>query len=188
MKEILAILKDLGIEVPEGKSEELTKAVNENYKTINDWQKQHDAKEELSKQLNETKEALKKFDGVDAESLKKEIEALNETIKKNEADYTSKIAERDLHDLVNSVILSNKGKDADMIIKLLDMASIKESKNQKEDIEKAVKALAESEVTKGMFGEPEPEKKGSGNFPGEVKKGTEGQEVTMGSALAEYYK
>jgi len=188
MKDIITILKDLEIEIPEGKDADLKKAVNENYKTITDWQKQHDAREELEKQLNETKEALAKFDGVDEEGLKKQIEELNEKIKQNEADYTSKIAERDLNDLISKVIIDAKGKDASKIIKLLDMASIKDSKNQKEDIEKAVKALAEDDVTKGMFGEPEPTKEGQGNFPGNVDKKGGSTELTMSSALAEHYK
>ena len=34
MKNIIDICKELGIEIPEGKDKELTKAVSENYKTI----------------------------------------------------------------------------------------------------------------------------------------------------------
>lgn len=50
MKNILTILKELGIEVPKDKEESLNNAVVENYKTIADYDKQ---KEKLDA-VNET--------------------------------------------------------------------------------------------------------------------------------------
>ena len=54
---------------------------------------------------------------------------------------------------------------------MLDIDTLKASKNQTEDISAALKTLAEAEDSKMLFGESEPTQIGSGNIPGVVTKG-----------------
>lgn len=162
MKNIETILKEAGIEVEDDKLKAVTKAVNENYKTVNDWQKQVDKAESLQSSLEETKDALgkateslKKMEGVDAEALKKEIENLTQQLKDKDADYNNKIAERDFNELVTKSITEAKGRNSKAIMALLDLDTLRASKNQKEDIDKAIKGLSEAEDSKMLFGEAE---------------------------------
>lgn len=194
MKNIETILKEAGIEVTEDQLKKVNEAVKENYKTVNDYQKQVDKTENLQETLEETqtaleeaKENLKKQEGVDAEALNKTIEDLKKQIKDNENEYNNKIAERDFNEMLEKAVTGAKGKNLKAITALLNIEDLKKSKNQKEDIENALKNLAKAEDSKMLFGDPEPEKRGSGNPIGEVKKtGTEAAD-TLRSALAEHY-
>jgi len=194
MKNIETILKEAGIEVTEDQLKKVNEAVKENYKTVNDYQKQVDKTENLQETLEETqtaleeaKENLKKQEGVDAEALNKTIEDLKKQIKDNENEYNNKIAERDFNEMLEKAVTGAKGKNLKAIKALLNIEDLKKSKNQKEDIENALKDLAKAEDSKMLFGDPEPEKKGSGNPIGEVKKTGEGAADTLRSALAEHY-
>lgn len=187
MKNIEAILTELGIELTDDQKTKVVAAVNENYKTINDYDKQKTKIETLENSLKETKEALSKFDGVDAEKLKTEIAELTKKIEETKNDYEGKIAERDFSDKIEKAIANAKGKNIKAIKALLDIDAIKESKNQDKDIENALKTLAEAEDSKMLFGEAEPEKKGKADPIGQVRKGGTGGEETLTSVLTDYY-
>lgn len=187
MKNIEAILAELGIELTDDQKTKIVAAVNENYKTINDYEKQKTKIETLENSLAETKEALKKFDGVDAEKLKSEIADLTQKIEDTKNDYESKIAERDFSDKIDKAIAGAKGKNAKAIKALLDIDAIKSSKNQDKDLESALKALADAEDSKMLFGEAEPENKGKADPIGKVTKGGAGGEESLTSALTAYY-
>ena len=69
-------------------------------------------------------------------------------------------------------------------MRLLDTETLKASKNQKEDISAAIKAMTEDDVTKGMFGETEPEVTQTGNIIGTVTGGgVDAQEARMRAVM-----
>ena len=152
MKNIEAILKDFGIEIPEDKKTDFLKAVGENYKTINDWQNQKDKVDDLTTRLKTAEDGLKKFEGVNAEDLQTQIANLTRKLKDQETEYNSKIADRDFHDLVDKSITKHKGVNAKAIKALLDIDTLKGSKNQEADIEKALAELSKAEDSKMLFG------------------------------------
>lgn len=89
MKNILTILKELGIEVPKDKEADLDKAVVENYKTVADYDKQREkldaAKETIKANDTAIKDLQGKLDGfkdVDVSGLNQRIKDL-ETEKEN---------------------------------------------------------------------------------------------------------
>ena len=172
MKNFEQILSDAGVELTDEQKAAISKDVAENYKTINDWQKQHDKVQNLTEQLDSTKEALKKFDGVDAEALNKQIADLKADLEKKDTDYQAQIADRDFQDMLKESIANAKGKNAKAISALLDLETLKATKNQKEDIAAALKTLAEAEDSKMLFGEAEPEEDilGKGDPIGAVTK------------------
>lgn len=170
MKNIEQILADAGVTVTDEQKATINKEVKENYKTVNDWQKQVDDNKQLQTTLTETQEALKKFDGVDAEALNKQIADLKADLEKKDYEYQAQIADRDFQDNVKGVIAKYKGRNEKAIKALLDMDNLKASKNQNEDLEKAVKALTEAEDSKMLFGEIEPEVIGRGDPIGVVRK------------------
>lgn len=178
MKNIFEIMKEYGLEVPEDKKKDFEKAVLENYKTVTDYDNQTkklDAANETIK-ANDTamKDLQTKLDGfkdVDVSGLNQRIKEL-ETEKANiQKDYDAKIADRDFDDLVKESIAAVNGKNAKVITALLDVETLKASKNQKEDVAAALKALTEKEDSKMLFGEPEPKPAGTGNLIGQVRGG-----------------
>ncbi|WP_419091079.1 phage scaffolding protein [Waltera sp.] len=178
MKNIFEIMKEYGLEVPEDKKKEFEKTVLENYKTMTDYDNQAkklDAANETIK-ANDTamKDLQDKLDGfkdVDVSGLNQRINDL-ETEKANiQKDYDAKIADRDFNDLVKENIAAANGKNAKAIMALLDVETLKASKNQKEDIAAALKALTEAEDSKMLFGAPEPNPVGTGNLIGQVRTG-----------------
>ena len=87
-----------------------------------------------------------------------------------DSEYQARIADRDFQDLLKESIATAKGKNAKAITALLDIDALKASKNQKEDVAAALKALTEAEDSKMLFGEPEQQNIGSGNPIGTVTK------------------
>lgn len=177
MKNIKEILKALGIEVPEDKAKELDKEVAENYKTIADYEKQTDKVQKLTdtqKLSDDTVADLKKqlegFKDVDVTALNQKIADLEKDKKDIEENYTSKLADRDFEDILKDSISAAKGKNQKAISALLDKETLKASKNQKEDIEKAIKGLVEAEDSKMLFGDAEPTVQGRANIIGAVRK------------------
>ena len=192
MKNIFEIMKEYGLEVPEDKKKDFEKAVLENYKTMTDYDNQTkklDAANETIK-ANDTamKDLQTKMDGfkdVDLSGLNQRIKDL-ETEKANiQKDYDAKIADRDFNDLVKESIAAVNGKNPKAITALLDVETLKASKNQKEDIAAALKALTEKEDSKMLFGEPEPNPVGTGNLIGQVRGGnsTSADEAAMRAAM-----
>ena len=120
--------------------------------------------------IKTTEDALKAFDGVDPAALNQKIADLQEDLKKKDAEHQTQIADRDFQDMLKESIATAKGINAKAITALLDLDTLKASKNQKEDIANALKGLAEAEDSKMLFGDTEPEVLGKGNPIGIVTK------------------
>ena len=96
-------------------------------------------------------ETLKGFDGVDVEGLNKSIADWKKKAEDAEKDYKQKLADRDFNDLLKTAIASSNGLNEKAIIGCLDIPALKASKNQKEDVTNAIKALTEAEDSKFLF-------------------------------------
>lgn len=155
MKNIIDILKGLGIEVPEDKASDLNKEVAENYKTVAEFDKKVDKMQKeidsVTERADKAEETLKGFEGKDFDEItsdrdkwKSEYEALIQK-QKDEADLA------ELNGAIDKAIEDAKGKDAISIRAHLDMDAIKASKNRDKDIESAIKALSEDDSTSFLF-------------------------------------
>ena len=177
MKNIFELMKEYGLEVPVEKQKEFEKAVLENYKTVTDYdnqtQKLNAANETIKANDTAMKDLQTKLDAfkdVDVSELNATIETLKTEKANIQKDYEDKIADRDFNDLIKDAISSAKGKNAKAITALLDVDTLKASKNQKEDIAAALKTLSEAEDSKMLFGEPDPSVVGTGDPIGVVTK------------------
>ena len=176
-------------------------------KTLDLYHKEHDpvqkeldtAKEDLAaekgkvstheKTIEDLKKDLEEFKDADVSGLKKKIEDLETDIKTKDADYQKQIADRDFNDVLKDSINAARGKNAKAIKALLDVDTLKASKNQKEDVAAAIKALSEAEDSKMLFGEAEPNPTGKGDPIGGVGgTGTKPQADSLMGALEEKYK
>lgn len=130
MQNILDILKDLGIEIPEDKVTELNKKVAENYKTIAEHQRKLEKAEQerdgYKEQLKTAQDTLKGFEGVDLNTMNQQLADYKKKAEDAEKDYEAKIAARDFEDALKTEMeaykfSSNAAKNA-------VMAQIRESK------------------------------------------------------------
>lgn len=138
--------------------------------------------------INDLKKDLNEFKDVDVSGMKQKIADLEKDIQTKDETHQKEIADRDFNDLLKESIISANGRNAKAITALLDVETLKASKNQKEDIAAAIKVLTEAEDSKMLFGEPEPKPAGKLDLIGGVKKTpAEGGESLM-DALKEKYK
>ena len=177
MKNIFEIMKEYGLEVPEDKKKDFEKTVLENYKTVTDYDNQAkklDAANDTIKAndiaMKDLQDKLNGFKDVDVSGLNQTIKTLQTEKENIQKDYDAKIADRDFNDLVKESIAAVNGRNTKAITALLDVDTLKASKNQKEDIAAALKVLTEKEDSKMLFGEPEPKPAGTGNLIGQVRK------------------
>lgn len=180
MKNIFEIMKEYGLEVPEDKKKEFEAAVLENYKTISDYNNQKTALDTANEKLKAAEETMGGLNGklaeykdVDVSGLKQQIDDLTEDLKKKDEEHQKQLDDRDFEDLLKDSISQAKGRNAKAITALLDVENLKQSKNQKEDVAAALKALSEQEDSKMLFGEPEPKPVGNGDLIGRVSGGTQ---------------
>ena len=154
MKNIYDILKDFGLEVPEDKRSDFDKAWKENYRTKAEYEKAVSQRDEYKTSLDTVNTKLKEFDGVDVADLKGQIATLQGDLKKKDAEYAAKEADRAFNDSLDKAITEAGGRNPKAIRGLLDLENLKGSKDQTEDIKKALDAVKESDAY--LFGSDEP--------------------------------
>ena len=138
MKNILEILSELGITVPEDKQAELNKAVAKNYKTI----VEHENKvNKLTEERDTAVETLKGFEGKDFDAITKERDEWKRKHDEMEEQHRKEAEEREFNSLLTAAISEAKGKNAKAISALLDLDKLRTSKNQQSDMKAALDAL-----------------------------------------------
>lgn len=184
MKNIFEIMKEYGLEVPEEKKKDFEKTVLDNYKTVSDYEIQSEKLKTTEGKVTTLTESLDKFKDVNVDELNSTIATLKTDLANKDQELKDKIADRDFSDLLKDSITSAKGRNAKAITALLDLETLKASKNQKEDITAALKTLAEAEDSKMLFGEPEPYVLGKGDPIGSViKTGNQDSDATMRAVM-----
>lgn len=154
MKNIYDILKEFGLEVPEDKKPDFDKAWKENYRTKAEYEKATSQRDEYKTSLDTVNEKLKEFEGVDVAELKGKITKLQDDLKKKDDEYAAREAERLFNDTLDKAITAAGGRNAKAIRGLLDTDTLRGSKDQTEDIKKALDGIRESDAY--LFGEGEP--------------------------------
>ena len=108
------------------------------------------------------------FKEADLSGMKEKISNLEKELETKGKEYSQQMADRDFNDILRESIASVNGKNAKAITALLDVDTLKASKNQKEDIAAALKTLSEAEDSSMLFGKSEPNEIGKGTFPGSI--------------------
>lgn len=143
-------LEDLGLE-----KEVIDKIMAENGSDIEaEKTKAKEQVDNLQGQLDTVNESLKKFDGVDVETLKGEISTLQTTLKTKETEFQNQLADRDFNQQLEAAISAVGAKNAKAVKALLDIDSLKGSKNQESDIKAAIEACQKDNDY--LFGSNEP--------------------------------
>ena len=126
MKNIIQILSDAGLEITDEQKKTIETSVNENYKTLADYEKQGRKLETITQerdtyksQYDTAKTTLEGFEGKDFDAITKERDewkvkaesAENEwktKLAESEKDYAAKIEERDFNDALVKALAGEK--------------------------------------------------------------------------------
>ena len=154
MKNIHALLKEIGIEIPEEKKADFDKALLKNYKTVAEVEKITTARDNFKEQLETAKTQLKEFEGVDVKDLQGKIATLTSDLETKDKEYQNKIADMEFTSVIDSAISKSGAKNSKAVKALLDLESLKQSKNQAEDITKALEEVKKDNDY--MFSSDEP--------------------------------
>lgn len=141
MKNIHELLKELGLEIPADKKVDFDKAVGENYKTIAEFDRQKTKLDSVETQLTEAKESLKSFEGVDVSALNGKIAELTNSLAAKETEYNQKIADMEFDTALEAAIAASGAKNAKAVRALLDLDTLKASKNRDGDIKAAIESV-----------------------------------------------
>lgn len=173
MKNIIEILKESNIELTEEQEDSVTKLVNDNYKTIAEFDKQ---KEKLSLAENNAKDIQTKFDkfkenydGVDVEELRKKINTLTNDIDTQKTTYETQISKMNLDSVLSAKAKEYGCKDFDLAKSQFNYDDLLKSKDQTNDIDKAFKTLKENKPI--LFEEKQNEPTAKGNIVGSSGQG-----------------
>ena len=142
MKNINEILAGLDIQIPEDKQAEFDKTFAENYKTIADYDRQKDKLAHAEGDLKTARESLEAFKDVDVKDLQSQISKLTQDLQNKDAAHAAELADRDFSALLDTAISAKHGRSTKAVKALLDMDSLKASKNQQADIDAALDQLA----------------------------------------------
>lgn len=171
MQNILEILKELEIEVPEDKEKSLTKKVSENYKTVSEHDKRvkklEEERDQFEEQYKTAKETLNGFEGKDIEAITKERDEWKDKAEKAETEYKEKIASRDYSDAVSKAVeglkfSSNSAKKA--FVAELEADPLKMKDGKLLGFDDYVKAYQESDASAFVSEEDEKNKENAAKF------------------------
>lgn len=92
-------------------------------------------------QLVEANKQIEGFKGMDIDGVRKAAEEWKQKAEQAENDAAQKIADMQFESSLKEAIAAAKGKSSKAIAALLDVDTLKQSKNQTEDIKKALESL-----------------------------------------------
>ena len=138
-------LKALGLE-----QETINKIMEENGKDVNaekeKTRKAEGERDNYKTQLDTVNTKLEEFEGVDVKDLQGQITKLQGDLKAKDDEYAAKEADRLFTDSLTTSIKDAGGRNAKAIMALLDIDALKASKDQTEDIKKALESAKKSDA------------------------------------------
>lgn len=106
MENIHAILKKYGVEIPTDNKADFDKDVAANYKTQSEFEKKlskvEGERDNYKTQLDDAKETLKGFEGVDVKTIQTQLEEYKTRAENAEKDYAAKLEARDFDDALKA--------------------------------------------------------------------------------------
>jgi len=129
-------LKTLGLT-----DEQIDKVMAENGKDIEATKSKFADYDGLKTQLTDANKTIEGFKAMDIDGIKKAADDWKAKAEKAETDAAAKIADMQFDGLLSGAVSAAKGKNAKAIRALMDVDTLKTSKNQENDIKTALEAL-----------------------------------------------
>lgn len=175
------ILADLGVEIPEEKKAELKKRHAENYKTVADYNKQVEKKDEYKTSLDDVQSKLTDLEKEDVAGLKDKVATLTKELADEKEARAKEAKQTELRDKVNDFLSDKKFVNAiteDAIRSQMLLKLSEENGKNAEDVFKELTTKDGKQVANILV---EEEKKPKVDIPsftskfnsGEQKKGTQ---------------
>lgn len=98
-------------------------------------------RDKYKEQLDTATAELEKFSDVKPEELQATIEKLQADLRAKDEEYAAKEADRVFRDAVKEAITAAGGRNEKAVMAMLDIDTLKESKNQKDDIKAALETV-----------------------------------------------
>ena len=137
--------------------------MEENGHDIENAKKPFSDYESIKEQLEAANKQIDDFKGMDIDGVKRAAEEWKKRAEQAEKDAAQRIADMEFDGVLKDAINAAKGRNAKAIAALLDIPTLKESKNQAEDIKSALDALQkESGYLFGEVQTPPPYAPGAG--------------------------
>lgn len=105
-------------------------------------------------QLDTATGQLEQFKDVKPEELQETIKKLQDDLKLKDEEYAAKETNRIFTENVREAVKTAGGRNDKAVLAMLDMDALKDSKNQTEDIKKALETIKETDAY--LFGANEP--------------------------------
>lgn len=140
--------------------------------------------EALKDRLKTAEDGLKAFEGVDVSQLQGEIAKLKGDLAQKDTDWQNKLDGMAFDGRVKEAITAAKGRNAKAIAALLDVDTLRSSKNQEADIKSALEALKKDSAYLFEVDTPPGYASGTGT---QQQQGNTGASSLLG-ALQEKYK
>lgn len=102
------ILAELGIEIPEDKKADLKKKMSENYKTVADYNKQVEKKDEYKTSLDEVQSKLADLEKEDVDGLKDKVATLTQELADEKEARVKEAKQTELRDKVKDFLADKK--------------------------------------------------------------------------------
>lgn len=138
----------------------------------------------IKDRLETAEDGLKAFDGVDITKLQGEISKLKDDLVKKDTDWQEKLDGMAFDGRIKDAINAAKGRNAKAIAALLDVDTLRSSKNQEADIKSALEALKKDSAYLFEIDTPPGYASGTGT---QQHQGNTGASSLLG-ALQEKYK
>lgn len=143
--------EDITKHFPEATDEQINALLDINSADIGKVKKTVD---EYKSQLDEVREKLKAFEGVNVSEMQTKIADLQKEMADKDAAHQKQLDDRDFDDELAKAILAAGGKSEKAVRAMLDIDTLKASKNRTADIKTAVEACQKDNDY--LFGSKEP--------------------------------
>lgn len=135
--------------------EQITYVMAENGKDISRAKEKLELeRDNYKEQLETAQEALKEFEGVDVNALKENISKLTDELSRKEQEFKQQLSDREFNDYLSKAILEAGARSDKAVKAFLDIDGLKASKNQGEDVRKAIDTVKSEQSF--LFGLEEP--------------------------------
>lgn len=122
--------------------EQITKILDLNSADIGKAKSKLEAERDNYKsQLETAQNTLKEFEGVDVKELQDKIALLNADLAKKDENYKQQIADMEFNGALDNALTASGARNAKAVKALLDIDTLKASKNQSDDIKSALESV-----------------------------------------------
>lgn len=145
MADIVEMLKESGIEIPDDKKEAFLKEFRSSYKSAAELDKIREKKESLETRISELNQVVDGYKKVDLDGLKQEISSWKEKYENVDKEYSAKLNKQILTNAFNNFKFSSNTAKEGMFLKALSSDKIKFENDSVNGLEDFIKDMKEKD-------------------------------------------